>query len=514
MEKEEYNLEDLEVTAGEIRSATMPKSITPEMVGGTFAGILSLLKGKAGSASVLSDVTVRVETTTDSVKLVITKTSAEGESDESDHKELPVASDTQAGLMTAAGHAALASLPETVISGMSVEASPESVSHESTVHTRTDGVYQGVAQTIGEIPIADKSRVGLMSQALVGKLEFLDKALSEFSGIRDERSLEIYTDWDPAVTDITEMFIRDKTTKYFPKVDTSNGTTAHAAFAESSIEHFPLLDFSSLTNADFMFRASEIREIPLFDFSHVTSAQNTFDECHNLTTIPPLDFSKVKTTGWGLFLNCTGLRTVPQLDFSSCSNLENLFNGCTSLESVEPFIPPKVSWRAVQMFSNTNLTEPPAVDFSLCNNMQSVFDGMHSCVRIGALSSGNSTSFHCTFRDCWNLESIESVDVTKTTSIQGWLVNDAKLRYLKILNFGTARTISGVYEAFKNASSWGDGSEENRQSLVDSLLTYSFDRAAAGYASFTVQLMPQVLARLTDEEKAAITAKGYTLTSY
>lgn len=60
-------------------------------------------------------------------------------------------------------------------------------------------------------------------------------------------------------------------------------------------------------------------------------------------------------------------------------------------------------------------------------------------------------------------------------------------------------------------SAWGDGSEENRRSLVDSLLTYSYDRAAAGWSAATVALSETVKARLTDEEIAAITAKGYTI---
>ena len=45
-----------------------------------------------------------------------------------------------------------------------------------------------------------------------------------------------------------------------------------------------------------------------------------------------------------------------------------------------------------------------------------------------------------------------------------------------------------MFETFIGVTSWGAGSEENRQSLVDSLLTYSFDRAAAGYAPLAFQL--------------------------
>ena len=61
---------------------------------------------------------------------------------------------------------------------------------------------------------------------------------------------------------------------------------------------------------------------------------------------------------------------------------------------------------------------------------------------------------------------------------------------------------------------WGIANDEvpdARQSLIDSLITYSFDRAAAGYSTQTWKLYKDVKALLTDDEIAQITAKGYTL---
>lgn len=50
-----------------------------------------------------------------------------------------------------------------------------------------------------------------------------------------------------------------------------------------------------------------------------------------------------------------------------------------------------------------------------------------------------------------------------------------------------------------------------KQSLIDSLITYSFDRAAAGYSTCTIKLAPATKALLTEEEIAQITAKGFTI---
>ena len=50
-----------------------------------------------------------------------------------------------------------------------------------------------------------------------------------------------------------------------------------------------------------------------------------------------------------------------------------------------------------------------------------------------------------------------------------------------------------------------------RQTLVDSLITNSYDRAANGMPPATIRLYDSVFNELTDTEKAQITAKGFTL---
>ena len=50
-----------------------------------------------------------------------------------------------------------------------------------------------------------------------------------------------------------------------------------------------------------------------------------------------------------------------------------------------------------------------------------------------------------------------------------------------------------------------------RQTLVDSLITNSYDRAANGMPPATIRLFSDVFSELTDTEKAQITAKGFTL---
>lgn len=61
-------------------------------------------------------------------------------------------------------------------------------------------------------------------------------------------------------------------------------------------------------------------------------------------------------------------------------------------------------------------------------------------------------------------------------------------------------------------NNWGTGSEENRQSLVKSLVENTVDRTKfSGVKPVTIQLDPAVKALLTADEIAQITAKGYTI---
>ena len=452
MNKEDYTPEELRETAEAIRSATLPKSITPEMVGGTLLGILSLLGGKASGSGALESVQPRLTARSGFIKLSLDLTKADGSTD-------------------------------------------------------TETAYVN-------LPASTASLAGLMTSAQVQKLALLDKVLLELTGIGDERSLEIYAGWNPEITSMSNMFQSNKTIVYFPKVDTSKVTDATCAFDKSSLAEIAHIDTSALTKADFMFnRCPNLKTIPPLDFSNCTSAVCVFEQS-GIEVVPALDFSKCTTTGWGMFGGCRKLRKVGRLDFSKCARLENLFMECSSLEAVVPFVEPKVAWNGKCLFMDcAKLPAVPEVDLSLCTRLEHAFQGLVLVTNIGVLSTGNCTNFHCAFRLNPKLERIESVDVAKATVLQGTFQEDSVLTYLKLLNFGAQKSI-GMFETFIGVTSWGAGSEENRQSLVDSLLTYSFDRAAVGYAPLAFQLEPEVLARLTDEEIAAITAKGFTLTSY
>jgi hypothetical protein len=102
---------------------------------------------------------------------------------------------------------------------------------------------------------------------------------------------------------------------------------------------------------------------------------------------------------------------------------------------------------------------------------------------------------------------IEGLDLQGLTYNEVSFGDSANLRYIKLFNIGKS------YNNFRlsSAISWGTGGEENRQSLIDSLITYSYDRANNGMNTATIQLSANTKALLTEEEIAQITAKGFTI---
>ena len=98
------------------------------------------------------------------------------------------------------------------------------------------------------------------------------------------------------------------------------------------------------------------------------------------------------------------------------------------------------------------------------------------------------------------------------SSSTGLDTGNISLRYLLIKDIGTNPACASL--DFSGLSIWGNASDDvpdARQSLIDSLLTYSFDRATAGYSTCTITLYGNVKALLTEDEIAQIQAKGYTI---
>lgn len=293
-----------------------------------------------------------------------------------------------------------------------------------------------------------------------------------------EYAKEIQSNWDASVTRRNSAFEYDTELVYFPAVDTSNVTSMYRMFFGcTNLQIVPHLDTSNVTDMYYMFYYCQLTSIDIsnWNVSNVTRMSSMFHDCMGLTS---LDLS-----GWNV---------------SNVTEMGEMFGNCVGLTSLN-----LSDW-------NTSKVTKMGYMFTKCQNLTSL--------DLSGWNTSNVTDMGLIFQDCKKLQSVNgSINVQ---SIKGTINNsyfvgygsNSSLRKITLFNIGyNSNNTSCDFAYIQN---WGVNSDEvldARQSLIDSLLTNSFDRATAGYSTCTIKLHANSKATLTEEEIAQITAKGYTI---
>ncbi len=253
----------------------------------------------------------------------------------------------------------------------------------------------------------------------------------------------------------------------------------------TSVDHVEFVDSTSCAN---VFRGqSNLTTVRNLNIKGITNARSMFYCCTSLTDISGLNTSNITNAGY-MFYKCTSLTDISRLNTSNITDAECMFSGCTSLTEVGN----------ISMPNATNMYEM----FQYCTNLIEV-----------SLKSPNVTNIGYMFSLCTSLKKL-SLDVSSVINSGSVFDRCSALRYLLIKNVGKSSMTSWD---FSGASNWGVESATvplssgARQSLIDSLITYSYDRATADMSACTITLSSTTMALLTDTEIAQITAKGFTL---
>ena len=308
-------------------------------------------------------------------------------------------------------------------------------------------------------------------------------------------SKTLYDAWNPSTTLANNLYRGDTKLIYAPNIDTSNVTRMVSMFDGcTSLTTVPLFDTSKVTNMTQIFsNCSNLPTVPLFDTSKVTSMNNMFQGCSRLTSVPAFDTSKV-TDMYGVFSGCTSLTTVPELDTSNVTSMNNMFLDCSRLTSVPAFDTSKVTSMS-SMFSNCgSLTSVPELDTSNVTNMSSIFNNCPSLTMIEGISF---KSYNAS---------------TMSYSVLVGYIHNKSIRKAVFKDIGYHNNAKQFNTSY--IDNWGVNTDEildARQSLIDSLITYSFDRFSAGYPICTITLSSPTKALLTSEEVAQIESKGYVI---
>lgn len=189
---------------------------------------------------------------------------------------------------------------------------------------------------------------------------------------------------------------------------------------------------------------STFTEIPVvFDFSNITDMSGLFYNCDKLTTIPTLDTSNVDNMR-NLFSNCSSLQSIPPIDTAKVAYMSEIFYYCSSLQSIPQLNTSKV-FDVSNMFGKcTKLQSIPLLDFGNVRTASYFFDfsALDALTDLGGFKNLKLSIINCFLERTPNL-TVESL-MNVINNLWDWSGNTdgkAPLNSGNIWNFGTTHNL-------------------------------------------------------------------------
>lgn len=193
-----------------------------------------------------------------------------------------------------------------------------------------------------------------------------------------------------------------------------------------------------------------------------------------------IDTSNVTDVSF-LFQNCSSLAKIPMMNFSSVSNMRSAFHSCASLASVPQLDTSNVTDFYSGFYGCSTLVSIPQLNTSKANNVGLMFNGCTSLMSIPLLDFGNVNNISNLFG--WN-------DIKTLTDLGGF--KNLKIDFKNGLNHSPNLTVQSLMNVINNL--------------------YDFRANGDSTTTRTLQLGTTNLNKLTDEQKAVATNKGWSLT--
>ena len=242
----------------------------------------------------------------------------------------------------------------------------------------------------------------------------------------------------------------------------------------SSFTSFPQLDLSSGTNFQYAWaQCSSLTEFPALDLHNGTNFRSAWNGCKALTSIENVNVSN-GTNFMNAWYNCKALTSFPMIDVHNGTNFNGTWYGCS------------------------NLTSFPALDLSKGTYFEKTWAECNKLTSLPALDVHNGTNFSYAWYYCDALVSIGQLDLSSGTNFNGTWVFCQKLT-----------TLSG-FGAIKE-SIWLNESPKLTVDSIMNVITQAADLNELGITGKTMKFGSTNLAKLTDEQKAVATNKGWSL---
>ena len=252
------------------------------------------------------------------------------------------------------------------------------------------------------------------------------------------------------------------------------------------------LVFSNIYNAQHMFhQALSLENVGSFTINHEgCDVYGLFSECRNLSSIGSLNI-KPNDCRY-IFQYCGELKSVPLFDTSSAKYISGMFNSCTSLTTI------------------------PLFDFSSAEEATELFAYCNSLKTIPQFNFSKLQHAGSIFLECSSLESLPELDfgnVTIADQMFGWSEHPNLTTIGGFKNFKPAcgnfigncnnLTVESLMNIINNLWDWSNSSSGVIKFEDGSEYDYGTDHS--------LSFGETNLAKLTDEQKAVATNKGWNL---
>ena len=251
-------------------------------------------------------------------------------------------------------------------------------------------------------------------------------------------------------------------------------------------------DTSEVTNMSYMYQWCKATNFPQLNVSKVTNASYMFYHCTNIVTAPILNLSNVQNCE-SVFRDCANLTTCEISDFSNATNINGLFAGCRKLKNVASNLTtPKVTDTGFMFYDCNALETAPAMNTSNVTDMSKMF---YSCnvTTVPLYDTSKVKRMEEMFWHCSYLQTVPAFDCSNVTNMNNIFASCYSLKSILMTNIGVSLDISAS-TLFERA---------DLVTILNNLKTVTTTK--------TLRMGATNLAKLTDEDKAIATNKGWTL---
>lgn len=221
------------------------------------------------------------------------------------------------------------------------------------------------------------------------------------------------------------------------------------------------------------------------NWSSPSDMSQLFSDDTNLIYMPYVQINPNADIATNMFKNCSRLEQIPLLDFSHVTNMYQIFSGCLSL------------------------VEIPAINTSSLTTSSSMFQSCANLKNIPQLNTSNVEYMTSMFYGCSKIETIPELDGSKCRNV-GNMFNGCTL----LENFGGLKNYGQAFLTTDNKNNsvftlkLNSSNNLTHESLMN-IINNLYDIASAGVQQQTLQLGYINQAKLTAEEIAIATNKGW-----